>query len=211
MRKASWLIIGLTVAACFALIPTSASADIITPGICDTVREIRQFNLGVRKGRNLGASAVARVGGDDACGDLAALDELRELIQAITDGIAIPAPVTDVTRCHVFGQIAGLIAAVEDLVDECGEICTEDGEFIGAVSAQLYCALSIALDGLVPVELFVRLATDTCGDLFQIACDDLFETTAVLDLACQPFTEGTFTEVFREVQNNQCADNPEDP
>jgi len=211
MRKFVVLVV-LAVCAGFAVVPTvEADVPIPTPAFCDPGREARFFVLGVRKGRNLADAAIARVGGLDACEDLDALDALREIIAEVVDGIAVPVGATEAVQCHVAGQVAGLLAEIEELQEECGGICIADGDFIGEISAQLYCALSIALDGLVPVELFERLATDACGVLFQVSCDYTFEAVATSDLECLPFTEGPFTAVFREVQSNQCADNPADP
>jgi len=200
----------VTLCVCFTLGPNVARAADV-PAFCDTTREVRLYVLGVRKGRSLAASAIAAATDPiDVCTDLDAIDDLRALIAEIVDEVVIPVGASEATQCHVLGQIAGLLAAIGDLQDDCTGLCIADGEFIGEISAQLYCALSIALDGLVPVEFFVRLATDTCGNLFQVSCDNAFESTAVDDLACLPFTEDTFTEIFREVQNNQCADNPDD-
>jgi len=213
MRHLTWLT-ALTLCACFALAPSPAAADTpATPALCDTAREVRFFVLGVRKGRNLAESAILRATDPvDICVDLDAIDDLRELIAAIVDDIDVPVGASEPTQCHVLGQIAGLLAEITELQDECGDLCIADGEFIGEISAFLYCELSIALGGLELTELFERLATDACGTSFQVACDTKFEVTAVADLECRPFTEGVFTEVFLEAQNNQCADNPdEDP
>jgi hypothetical protein len=203
--------LGLILALGAFIAPSSVEADADDiPAICNTTREVAFFALGVRKGRNLAASAIARVGGGEACDNLDALDELREIIAGIVDDIVVPVAASEVVQCHVLGQVAGLVAAVEELQEICGDVCIADGEFIGQVSAFLYCELAIALDGLVPVELFTRLATDACGVRFQVACDNAFEETSTGDPLCLPFTEGVHTEVFIEVQNNQCADNPDD-
>jgi len=204
------LTLALTLCACFALTPTPAAAQAV-PALCDTAREVRFFALGVRKGRNLAESAIARATDPvDVCDDLDAIDDLRELIAAIVDDIVVPVGASEPTQCHVLGQVAGLLAAIDELQDTCGDLCVADGAFIGEISAFLYCELSIALGGLELAELFERLATDACGVRFQVACDHSFESTATADLQCLPFTEGTFTPVFREAQNNQCADNPDD-
>lgn len=211
MRKFVVLVV-LAVCAGFAVVPTvEADVPIPTPAFCDPGREARFFVLGVRKGRNLADAAIARVGGLDACEDLDALDALREIIAEVVDGIAVPVGATEAVQCHVAGQVAGLLAEIEELQEECGGICIADGDFIGEISAQLYCALSIALDGLVPVELFERLATDACGEAFQAACDAQFFETAATRAACVPFTIAPFDDVFELTQNNQCADNPAPP
>lgn len=209
MRHLIWLT-ALALCASFAFTPTPAEAQ-AAPALCDTAREVRQFALGVRKGRNLAEQAIRRATDPaDVCEDLDAIDDLRELVAAIVDAIDVPPAASEVTQCHVLGQVAGLLAEIEELQEDCNGLCIADGQFIGQISAFLYCELSIALGGLVTVELFERLATDACGVQFQVSCDHSFEVTAVADLECRPFTEDEFTLVFREVQNNQCADNPDE-
>jgi hypothetical protein len=211
MRPLIWLT-ALTLCACFALAPSPAAADTPdTPALCDTAREVRFFVLGVRKGRNLAESAIARATDPaDVCDDLDAIDDLREIIAAIVDDIDVPVGASEPTQCHVLGQIAGLLAEITELQDECGDLCIADGQLIGEISAFLYCELSIALGGLELTELFERLATDACGVRFQVACDTKFEQVATGDPECLPFTEGAFGPVYLEAQNNQCADNPDE-
>lgn len=211
MRKT---ITAILLALCAAIAaPNLAEADTPDPpAFCDSAREDALFDLGVRKGRNLAAQAIRRaLDPADQCGDPDAIDDLRALIQAIVDAIDIPTPATEPVRCHVAGQVEGLLDKIQALQDDCLDLCIADGEFIGQIAGFLYCELSIALGGLVPVELFIRLATDACGVNFQVACDNAFEETTTDDPLCLPFTEDEHTEVFREVQNNQCADNPEPP
>jgi len=195
----------------FSAVP-SAQADGV-PAQCGSARDTRFYNLGVRKGRNLAQQAINSLGDDEEqiCQDPDALADLEDLIREIVDAIEIPAHASQATRCHVFGQIAGLIAEIVDFQEECPIICCiADGRLIGEISAKLYCELSIALGGLVPVELFDRLATDTCGERFQESCDEKFAYVATSDHECKPFTKDEFEEVFEEAQNNQCAANPGD-
>lgn len=200
--------LALLLTALVSSVPTLAEAQDVPVACDDNGRAERFFNLGVRKGRNLAAQAIAGIVG---CPDLEEVIELRDTARAIVDALEVPPGASLAVQCHFQGQAAGLVAAILELQAECEGTCIADGQFIGEISALLYCELSIALGGLVEVELFERLATDACGAAFQLACDVTFETEAVDILECVPFTEGTFTGVFLEVKNNQCADNPEDP
>jgi len=217
MRTIQAFVVGLCIAgACASFTPT-ASAQAIPP-LCTSPREVRQFLVGVRAGRNLAQQAIAAVEADsdedDLCQDLEALADLRNLIQAIVDGLVVDPP-SPTAQCRLQGQVIGLVAEVVDLQDVCVDVCIADGRFIGEVTAELYCALSIALDGLGLAELFERLATTECGEAFQDACDAKFAEVATADLECLPFTiddpvTGNFEEVFLTAQNNQCAADPED-
>ena len=219
MRK---IVISLIVALCAALAPQLAEAqattlsEVVTPPECIAPRDGRFFQIGVRKGVSLARQAIARVApGDplDICHDQPTIDHLQAVIQAVAEDAEaeLPASPSQTIKCHVLGQIAGLLQALADLQEDCVTACILDGEFIGEISAQLYCALSEALDGLGLADLFTRLATDVCGVNFQVACDNRFEEVATDDPLCLPFTEGEFTEVFLVTQNNQCADNPDEP
>lgn len=211
MRPFIPLLIITTLCACFALAPTPAAAQ-TAPAVCDSVREVRFFLLGVRKGRSLAEQAIATLDTADICADPDAITELQVTVVSIADGIVVPPDVSDAVRCHVLGQVAGLVAEVTDLQDTCvNDACIADGEFIGEISAQLYCDLSIALGGLGLADLFERLATDACGEAFQDACDATFFATAATRAACVPFTIAPFADVFALTQNNQCADNPAPP
>jgi hypothetical protein len=207
MRKYA---ISLIIALCAAFAPKAAEAQPVPP-ICDTAREVRQFLVGVRAGRSLAKQAIARVLEESAepniCDDLEAVADLQALIEGIVDDLT-DIPPSELAACRLQGQIVGLIAEVSDLQDTCEDTCIADGQFIGEISAQLYCALSIALDGLGLADLFERLATTVCGELFEDACDAEFFSTATSDVECAPFTVDPFDDVFHVAQNNQCASNP---
>ena len=200
-------------ALCAAIaVPNLAQAQVVTPSLCNTPREIAQFLLGVRKGRSLARQAIASLGTvPDLCDDLEAIQELQDAATDITDAIPIPPDAPETAQCHARGQFAGLLAELVELQELCGTTCITDGEFIGEVSAQLYCALSIALDGLGLAELFDRLATNACGELFQDACDITFLDVATDDPLCLEYTLAPFEDVFDVAQNNQCAANPDVP
>lgn len=209
----SILVSALLIATALCTLPAMADAAPPTaPAFCDTPRELRMFYLGVRKGRNAAQQAIAAIQDDaDTCPDLARLEELEATLRDIADHVDVPPESSDAVQCHAVGQVAGLIAEVVDFQGECLDVCILDGQFIGEISALLYCELSIALDGLGLADLFERLATDTCGTNFQNACDAQFEETASTVPDCAPFTVAPFVEVFDLTQNNQCADNPADP
>jgi hypothetical protein len=213
MRTISAALVGLVIAGLCACFTSTASAQAV-PALCNTTREVRQFLLGVRKGRNLAQQAIAAVeessDEDELCQDLEAIDLLQDIIQGTVDNIVIPPGASEAAVCHVQGQVAGLVAEVIDLQDTCVDTCVADGQFIGQVSALLYCDLSVALGGLELAELFERLATTVCGEAFEDACDAAFFATATTRASCVPFTIAPFTAVFDEVQNNQCASNPDD-
>jgi hypothetical protein len=214
MRTISASVVGLLIAGLCACFTSTASAQPLVPALCNTTREVRQFLLGVRKGRSLAQQAIAAVeatsGEDDICQDLEAVADLQDLIQGIVDALDVPDAPSEAAQCHLQGQVAGLVAEVIDLQDTCVDVCIADGEFIGAISAFLYCELSVALGGLELAELFERLATTLCGEQFEDACDATFFSTAATTASCVPFTIAPFDDVFEQTQNNQCASNPED-
>jgi hypothetical protein len=193
------------------LVSSAVEAQPSPPSICNTAQEAGFFAQGVRKGRSLAKQAIARATDPlTVCTDLEGIAELRATAQSIVDALYVPPGASEVVRCHLAGQVAGLLAQLQDLTDECVGLCIADGLFVGELSGRLYCALSIALGGLVPVELFERLPTDACGTAFQASCDAGFVTVATGDPDCVPFTVAPHTEAYLEVQNNQCAENPDE-
>lgn len=198
--------------AILVLLPSTTAAQPSPPSSCDTVQEAGLFALGVRKGRSLARQAIARaINPLTVCSDLEAIEALRVSAQAVVDGLYVPPGASEAVQCHVAGQVAGLLAQLLDLQAECLGVCIADGLFVGEVSGRLYCALSVALGGLVPVELLVRLPTDACGSAFQSSCDAGFATLATGDPACAPYTATPHAEAYVEARNNQCAVNPAEP
>ena len=205
-------IVSLCIAGVCALFTPVAEAQ-VPPPICNTVREVNQFLVGVRTGRNLAQQAIASVEEASAepniCDDTEAILDLRTLIEGIVATIVVIPP-SEVAACRLQGHIVGLLSEVDELQETCEDVCIADGDFFGNIAASLYCALSIALDGLGLADLFDRLPTTVCGEQFEAACDAQFFATAVSTADCEEFTEGDFEDVFEVAQNNQCAANPDD-
>jgi hypothetical protein len=195
-----------------SVLPT-ASAD--APDECLSGRNNRMYNLGVRKGRNLAQQAFHSTDVDADCDNV---DAFQEAILDAIDTVSLATPPSTASLCHFKGTIDGLLAELEDIQDECGlggPSCFLEGEFIGQVSAQLYCELSIALGGLAyPDEEFLPGPVDDCDADFEAGCQQAFGVTANADAECVEFTEHPFDGVFEDTRDNQCVANPlpsEDP
>lgn len=84
--------------------------------------------------------------------------------------------------------------------------CWLDGFFWGELSAELYCALAIELDGLAAlgVELPPR-ARSCCGFGFETACNAKFAFDATADEACEPYTLPPHEAAYLETRRLQCT------
>ncbi len=188
-----------------------ASAQLVVPDACSAPRNARLLALGERKGASLARQAFASTDIASSCDNV---DAFADIVIDIVDGLTVAAP-SDAALCHFVGTVNGLLAQVEDIQTQCAEDCFLDGDFIGEIAGLLYCELSIALGGLGLDVTFVPGPVGLCGENFEAACFETFESTTTGDPLCEPFTpldppaDPDFTEVWEQTRNNQCLFNPE--
>jgi hypothetical protein len=102
--------------------------------------------------------------------------------------------------CRYSGIFNGGVNQLEGLWPLCEELCATDGRQVGMLVGQLYCELSIALDGLdLAATTYCRPPTNWCSELAQSACEQEYTSftpayTNAFGDACKPFTEGMFTQ-----------------
>lgn len=183
-------------------------------------RNLNGYNVGIFMGSKL----VDQIWGSTAVGQ--DIDNWDILVQQVT--VTIPAAVTaayssgwsQYTQCRVQGLLDSTVCRMNELDPIPG--CQLDGVDWGSISAQVYCGLSIALDGLADVPpWFTRLPRGLCGDSFETFCGDTYRYAATrggdaLDAAvqefmidnglipasflqpveCVPYTEASFAPVF---------------
>jgi hypothetical protein len=130
---------------------------------------------------------------------------------------------SDNRRCRVQGLADGFVFRLAQLLGQ----CILDGAQWGQFSADLYCELSIELDGLGEPPPFTRPPVGLCGTLFQQVCGGVYsyvasEGEATLQPAvqsfvsshgvtlstypeCSEFTEGAFAAIFKTSEQTDCA------
>jgi hypothetical protein len=146
------------------------------------------------------------------------LDRLHDHVREIMQGDS-----SDGRRCRVQGVADGFIRRLAELLGQ----CVLDGAHWAQFAANLYCELSIELDGLGSDGPFLRAPAGLCGTLFEAVCDAGFayvatEGTSALSRpvqqflheravaltpypGCGPYTVAPYAAVYREAMNLDCA------
>jgi hypothetical protein len=149
------------------------------------------------------------------------LDRLHDHVWEVIHGDA-----PDGKRCRVQGVADGFIFRLAQLLGE----CVLDGAQWAQFSANLYCELSIELDGLGNQGQFFRAPAGLCGSLFERVCDNGYayvategQTALLPDVkrllqqravtltpfpGCQSYTVSPHHVAFDEAVNLDCAYNP---
>jgi hypothetical protein len=130
-------------------------------------------------------------------------------------------PYSDYVRCRAQGLLEGTTCEMK--VINPASACALDGFDWGIMSAQLFCHMSEALNGLGSAPpWFIRPPVDLCGAAFQATCEDTYHhiaentplgTTTVPanrtppdpDLACPPYTRAPYDQVFDDSVYIDCT------
>ncbi len=149
-------------------------------------------------GRNIVDQAWLAVGEDPLL-----IDQFKRVVRRIVRqtvrGALIGGDPSDFVRCRTQGLIDGIRERINEIQDEIARVCLLDGEFWGALTGELYCALAIAFDGLGFLDLELPEPSDlTCGANFEAGCFDAFEGLATSDAACAPYTVAPHTDAYEE-------------
>lgn len=112
--------------------------------------------------------------------------------------------------CKHAGNIAGVIEELHGIWARCGASCCREGQLIAEITGQLYCELSIDLDGLDASEYLPRPVQAFCGEAFQSCCDTRFSDftrsySSDEGQSCTPYTEGNFSSAWEEARGEQCS------
>lgn len=177
------------------------------PEMCSTGRPSTGYKVGVLTGENIVNQAWNGI--DQHC--MLVVEETT-FTDTILDTLKMLEPVfaSDYVICRYYGFARGVADRLIEIQNECLGYCVLDGQMIGEIAAQMYCELSILLGGLAKdVDLIEGFLT-LCGAAQVGACESIFAsiTTNYDDPACTQYTEGDYSEVWAQAQNNQCVYNP---
>lgn len=190
-------------AAMLALSVMVVSSDASATLNCSAARDTRSFNTGRALGANLVDSAWNGIGQD-----IDQVDQFRSLVIRTLRGVlrAVPRDTSTFALCRAQGLLVGAVDRLNAIQDEVGEFCFLEGSFWGELSAEIYCALAVALDGLgvTGIEL-PEPATLTCGENFEDGCAEKYESVATGSAECRPYTQGAHTPAYEENLQLQCA------
>jgi hypothetical protein len=199
---------------CFAVLSaTRAWATIDIPPAC----QASTFTVyGYQSGYNQGTSLTNRAWSTihQSC------DELELLSAAIIDNLQSYKIAGNSTYliCRHAGVVNAVFQRLNEIWEQCAGDCCLEGETIGQLSGQLYCQLSILLNGLAKPDDFIRLPVYMCGFAFETCCDAQFIDTTYnyvglnmmsQPVACSPnYTDEPYYTVWDQTREIQCNYTP---
>ncbi|MDC3953940.1 hypothetical protein [Polyangium jinanense] len=112
--------------------------------------------------------------------------------------------------CEYAGTVQGIYEALHGVWGRCSAYCCSEGKIVGEIGAELYCHLSIALDGLGVTDYLPRKPPSLCGAAFESCCESRFGevTQSYADpegQQCRTYTEGAYLSAWEQSLNDQCA------
>jgi hypothetical protein len=191
------------------MVSAQGTSDIPASCLADA-RAQQQYQTG----HGFGTSTVGQAW-DTINQDCGQLERFESIVISSFESLILPPNASLAVQCRHAGILNGGIAALDDLWPICTDFCKEDGLQVGALVGQLYCDLSVALNGLEPADDFIRGPVMWCQFLGQTFCDVKymsFTKTEYMDMSgqnsCLPYTDEPYIEVWDQFRNNGCAENP---
>ncbi len=125
-------------------------------------------------------------------------NQVDRLSQIITEmPLAKPMQGGEFSACFYLGYMDAMYAAIDDTYNRCGVACFNAGDAIGKISAQAYCAASLAVGGLLDPGFIAQPPLPFCGSALVMGCKSEYLMTAAYDYpGCQAYTEGDFSTTF---------------
>lgn len=185
---------------------TSALAQDIPVGCQESAFTVRGYQSGVSMGRSL----VQRAWG--SVNDCDQLELFTDIVVSNVQRYELRGDST-YTVCRHTGMLDGVFQELDAVWAVCDGQCCQEGQVIGELSAELYCQLSIILDGLAEPDDFVRRPVYTCGLTFETCCDANFIGTSLSyegmnmtgDLVqCRVYTDDPYFDVWNGTRELQC-------
>lgn len=192
---------------------TNAFADEVPPRCQESNFTIHGYQSGVAMGRSL----VQRAWG--SVNDCDQLELFTDIVVANVQRYRLASDST-YTICRHTGMLDGVFQELDAVWMTCDGQCCQEGQVIGELAAELYCQLSIILDGLAEPGDFVRRPVFMCGVIFETCCDANFIGTSLsyegLNLAgelvqCSAYTQDPYFEIWDGTRDIQCTYVPPPP
>jgi hypothetical protein len=168
------------------------------PAQCAAGRELNGYNMGYLQGQSTVLQIWRSPAVDQNPDNWDKLDKaVRDTIKPMIATTLARTNIDQYLRCRVQGMLDGTLCKMNDLNPIPG--CMWDGAVWGDFSAYIYCAVSVALDGLADVTpWFVRLPTGMCGTGFQNYCDSVYRYGANHTVYSLPTTVDPVTNMTME-------------
>jgi hypothetical protein len=171
------------------------------PPVClQSARARLAYNAGVQ----LGGSLVQRAW--QSVSDCGRLDRFAEMAREDINSYVVQGA-TNWAICRYTGVVDGAYDGLDAVWMNCSADCCAEGEVFGRLGADVYCQLSVLLDGLAQPDQFVPRPASTCS-AFSDCCASSFRATSQDHCAMytgysdNPFVP--FREIWEESLAIQC-------
>jgi hypothetical protein len=156
---------------------SQASAQTVptVPAECNNSRDSKGFTAGRTAGESRVNSIWKSAAVNQNLDNLSAqLDSSLASLQTALVGLSAGGQPTQYVQCRAQGYAEGFLYRLNKLFGQ----CVLDGADWGQFAADVYCSLSLELDGLAEESLFVRAPVGLCGNLFEFTCEDTYHYVA---------------------------------
>ncbi len=154
--------------------------------------------MGTRNAQRIVGAIWNRLGG--TC------DQLDRLAQIISETpVARPIRGGEFAACFYLGYTDELWAGIDRVYDSCGQACFNAGAEVGNISAQGYCAASLAVGGLDDPGFISQPPLPFCGASLVMGCKSEYVYVATQEYpGCNLFTQGFFANTFDNSVRQDC-------
>jgi hypothetical protein len=158
----------------------------------------RGRQMGVRNASRLIQNAWARMG--------ATCDQVDRLAQVIAETpLGRPYSGGEFGACFYQGYIDTVWGQLDQIYTRCGNACFNAGVEVGSISAQGYCAASLAIDGLLDPGFISQPSLPFCGQNLVFGCRSEYVHVATQEYpGCRLYTQGEFSETFDNFVRQDC-------
>lgn len=154
--------------------------------------------MGARNASRIVSAVWARLG--NVCTQV---DRLAQIISETP--LARPTTGGEFAACFYLGYTEQIYDSVDQIYDRCGTACFSAGTAIGKISAQGYCAASLAVGGLLDPGFISQPPLPFCGSSLVMGCKAEYVYTATVGFpGCAAYTEGWFAETFDNTVRQDC-------
>ena len=158
----------------------------------------RGRQMGIRNATRLIQSAWARMGRTcDQVDRLAMIVAETPFARSVTGG--------EMGACFYQGYVDTIWNQLDSIYTSCGNACFNAGVEVGNISAQGYCAASLAIDGLLDPGFIGQPALPFCGQNLVYGCRSEYVNVAMNEFpGCRYYTVGDYTETFDNFVRQDC-------
>lgn len=193
------LVTGIS-AVCSTYLEAQAAGPVITRAMCNTRGRAGNMGktIGDRNAARLVQNIWLRLGA--TCNQV---DRLAEIITSTP--LQRPTQGGEFAACFFMGYIDSMYNAIDIIYDRCGTACFNAGAEIGSLSAQGYCAASMAVGGLLDPGFIAQPPLPFCGSTLVMGCKSEYVYQATVGIpGCSRYTDGWFAETFDNTVRQDC-------